>query len=226
MRHNTVRQCHYWENYFSKIKEAMKKHTKIFAAKVGIVYTFENGRIVYFQDSFKCLRDVPFTVSFDFVTTTCDIVFSDPKMFVVSYCQIYSFHSSLNLDKIVIFTSFQQNPEELYDLNHFKQEHVPFFNRITFCQLKDVATAVLALEKSASLAELKFIIDTLSSWFSNTIKAKLLELDDIKKQVFVKENPIAPSKTTCCIYGFLLDTQACGEFYYRDGAPFYKEHLQ
>ena len=29
--------------------------------------------------------------------------------------------------------------------------------------------------------------------------------------MFIKENPIVPSKTTCCICEFLLDTEACGE---------------
>ena len=152
----------------------MKKHTNICATKEGIVYTFENGKIISFQDNFKYLGDVPFIVYFDFETTTGDIVFSDPKMFVVSYCQIYSFQPSLYLEKIVIFRSFQQSPEGIYDLNHFKQEHVPYFDKITFCQLKD-ATAVLAPEKSTSLTELfsvelKFTIDTLNNWFSNTIK--------------------------------------------------------
>ena len=58
--------------------------------------------------------------------------FFDPKTFAVSYCQIYSFHSSLNLDKIVISQSFQQTAEEIHNLSHFKQEHVPFFNKTTF----------------------------------------------------------------------------------------------
>ena len=50
----------------------------------------------------------------------------DPEMFVVSYCQIYSFCPALNLDKIVIFWSFQQTAEEIYNLSHFKQEHTLF----------------------------------------------------------------------------------------------------
>ena len=194
----------------------MNKHIKICAAKEGIVYNFENEKITSFQDNFKYLGDVPFTVFFDFETTTGDIVFSDPKMFVVSYWQIYSFHSSLKLDKIVIFRSFQQSPEDIFDLNYFKREHVPFSDKITLCQLKDAATTVLAHEKSASLAELfsvklKFTIDMLNSWFSNTIKAKFLELDDIKKKVFSAGNPIVLSKTTCCICEFLLCTVACRE---------------
>ena len=115
-------------------------------------------------------------------------------MFVVSYCQIYPLHPSLNLDKIVIFRSFQRSPEEIYDLNHFTQEHIPYFDRITFCKLKDAATASLSHEKSISLAELfsielKFTIDTLNNWFSNIVKSKFLELDDIKKQLFIKEKP-------------------------------------
>ena len=91
-------------------------------------------------------------------------------MFVVSYFQIYSSHPSLNLEKIVIFRSFQQSAEEIYDLSYFRQEHVAFFDRTTFYQLIDSASAVLAREKSTSLAELfsvelKFTIDTLNAWF-------------------------------------------------------------
>ena len=89
-------------------------------------------------------------------------------MFVVSYCQIYSFHPNLNLEKIVIFRSFQQSAEEIYDLSHFRQEHVAFFDRTTFYQLKDAVSALLASQKSTSLTELfsaklKFTIDTLNT---------------------------------------------------------------
>ena len=96
-----------------------------------IIYTFDNGKIISFQGNFKFLRDFPVTVYFDFETTTCDVVFLDPKTFVMRYCQIYSFHPSLNLGKIVIFRSFQQNPEEIYDLSHFRQEHFLFW----YCDL-------------------------------------------------------------------------------------------
>ena len=95
----------------------------------------------------------------------------------MSYCQIYSFHPSLNLKKVVIFLSFQQRAEELYDLNRFRHEHTAYFNKTTFYQLKDAADAGLAREKSTSLAELfsvelKFTIDTLNAWFLDTIKSK------------------------------------------------------
>ena len=79
----------------------MKKHMTVCAGKEGIIYAFENGQIVNFQDNFKFLSDAPFTVYFDFETTTGNSAFSDPKMYVIIYCQIYSFHPSLNLDKII-----------------------------------------------------------------------------------------------------------------------------
>ena len=166
--HPTVRQCHCCEIFFAKSKENMKNHIQVCAAKEGITYSFNKGEIISFQDNFKYLGDVPFTVYFDFETTTGGTVFFYPNMFVVSCCQIYSFHPSLNLGKIVIFWSFQQNAEEIYNLSHFRQEQVAFFDRTAFHQLKDAASAVLAREKSTSLAELfpielKFTIDTLNA---------------------------------------------------------------
>ena len=78
----------------------MGHHTKICAAKEGIIYSFDSGDIISFQDNYKYLGDNLFTVYFDFETNTGDAVFFDPKMFVVSYCQIYSFHPRLNLEKL------------------------------------------------------------------------------------------------------------------------------
>ena len=110
----------------------IKTHTDVCPAMENITYCFRNGEIVSFQDNFRYLGNVQFTVYFDFKTTTANAVIFDPKMFVISYCPIYTFYPSLNLDKIVIFRSFQQNAEEIYDLSHFRQEHEPFFDRITF----------------------------------------------------------------------------------------------
>ena len=89
-------------------------------------------------------------------------------MYVVCYCQIYAFHPSLNLGKIVIIRSFQQSEDEIYDLSHFRQEHVFFFDKTTFFQLKDAASGDLVHEKAPSLAELlstelKFSIDMLNN---------------------------------------------------------------
>ena len=92
----------------------MKKHLPICAAREGITYVFDKGQITTFQIKFKYLGNVPFTVYFDFETTTTggSVCFLfDLQMFVVSYCQIYSFHSSLNLDiqtKLSFFKAFNK----------------------------------------------------------------------------------------------------------------------
>ena len=75
------------------------------------------------------------------------VFYTAPEMFAVSYCQIYPFHSNLKLDKIVIFRSFQQNSEEICSLDHFSQEHIKYFDAITFNQLKDAARNVLVRQK-------------------------------------------------------------------------------
>ena len=72
--------------------------------------------------------------------------------------------------------------------------------------MKDAASAVLAQEKSTSLAELfsvelKFTIDNLNDWFSRIIK-----------KIFLKENPITDSKTKCPICDFLLDAEGGDSF--------------
>ena len=59
-------------------------------------------------------------------------------------------------------------------------------------------------------ADLKFTINILNNWFSSTIKPKFLELHDNRKYLFIKENPLIPSETTCAICGFLLDVEANG----------------
>ena len=146
----------------------MKKHLYVCSVKEGITYAFENSQILNYQDSFNYLGDLPFTVYFDFETTTGNCPFFNSAMYVMSYCQIYSFHPSLGLDQIVIFRSFQQTPEQIYDLSHFKNEHAAFFDRTTFYQLKDAASAMLAREKLTSLpelfsVELKFTIDILKA---------------------------------------------------------------
>ena len=126
----------------------------------------------------------------------------------MSCCQIYSFHPSLGLDKVVAFRSFQQTPEEIYNVSHFKTEHAAFFDKTTFYQLKDTTSAALAREKLTFLAELfsfelKFIIDTLKASFTKIIKPKFFEIDCTKKQDFRKENPVG-SSTLCYLCDFPL----------------------
>ena len=156
---------------------------------------------------------LPFIFYFDFETTTGDSVTDDKKMYVISYCQIYAFHPTLNLEKIVIFRSFQQNFEEITCLDHFSQEHISFFDQVTMKKMKDAALSVLSREKTTPLSalfalELKFTIDTLVKWFNATFKQKFLELSDFQKQAFVEKNPIDFCETVCSIRSFILSLSA------------------
>ena len=140
------------------------------------------------------MGDLLFIVYFDFETTTGDSETDDKKMYVISYCQIHAFQPSLNLEKIVIFRSLQQNFEKMMCLNHFSQEHIPFFDQVTMRQVKDPALSVLSREKTTSLSEflaleLKFTIDTFVKWFNAKFKQKFLELSDFQKQTFVGKIP-------------------------------------
>ena len=95
-------------------------------------------------------------------------------MYIISYCQIFVFHPALNLQKIVIFRSFQQNFEEIISLDHFSQDQVRFFDIITIKQMRDSALSVLSKEKTTFLSEffaleLKFTIDTLVKWFNSNL---------------------------------------------------------
>ena len=83
--HTTARQCYYCNNYFVKSEEKMNQHISVCAAKVGITYSFDNAKIIDYQGNYRYMGDVPFTVYFDFETTTGNAVFFDAKMFVVSY---------------------------------------------------------------------------------------------------------------------------------------------
>ena len=163
-----VRQCYYCHHHFAKSKEKMQTHLSICAAKEGITYSFDNNQIIDYQDNYKYMGDLPFSVYFDFEATTGNAVFFDSKMFVMSNCLIFSFNSALNFEKTVIFRSFQQSATELYDIGCFKQDHVQFSDQVTLKQLKDAASAVAFRESFTFPAEmfsavLKFTADTLKS---------------------------------------------------------------
>ena len=158
------------------------------------------------------MGNLPFSIYFDFETTTASAVFFDSKMYVVNYCMVVSFNKSLNFDKMVIYRNYQQTPEELYDISHFRQEHVQFFDQVTLRQLKNGASAVAFKEKCTSLAEincieLKFTIDSIELWFNKIIKPRFFEIQYSQKEHFRQKNPIT-NQTLCSICDFPMDPQA------------------
>ena len=67
VHHRTVKNCHYCGNYIAINKNNFNDHVERCAGE-GIEYSFDNNKIISFQDSFKFLGDVPFALCFDFET--------------------------------------------------------------------------------------------------------------------------------------------------------------
>ena len=70
-----VRQCHYCSNYFVKSFEKMQKHLSVCMGKAGYEFTFDNGKIMDYQEHYSNIGDVPFSIYYDFETTTGSTVF-------------------------------------------------------------------------------------------------------------------------------------------------------
>ena len=116
---NNTKQCPYCNNFFIKSEKKMKEHIDSCAGQAGFSYSFDNGKIINYEDNFRKLGDLPFVVYYDFETTTGSVVFFDAKMYVVSYCIIIAFHPDLNIPRLYIYRSYDQSDEALSSLHHF-----------------------------------------------------------------------------------------------------------
>ena len=58
-------------NLIKKIKE----HLACCSGKAGFTFSFDNGKVIDYQDHYSNLGDMPFSVYFDFETTTGNVVF-------------------------------------------------------------------------------------------------------------------------------------------------------
>ena len=113
------------------------------------LYSFDNGKIINYQDNFKKLGDLPFAVYYDFETKTGSVVFSNAKMYVVSYCMIIAFHPDLNIPRLYIYRSYDPSDEDLTSLHHFDAVQRNFFNfreNFNIKTLKQLQNATLAVK--------------------------------------------------------------------------------
>ena len=84
----------------------MQEHVSVCAGQVGFSYSFDNGKIINFQDNFKKIGDLPFSIYYDFETTAGSTVFFYAKMYVISYHMIVAFHPDLNLPRMFIYRAY------------------------------------------------------------------------------------------------------------------------
>ena len=116
---STAKQCRYCNNFFVKSEKKMQEHTSCCAGQAGFSYSFDNDKIINYQDNFNKIGDLPFAIYYDFETTTGSTVFFDAKMYVVSYCIVVAFHPSLNLPHLFIYRAYDQTKEELESVSFF-----------------------------------------------------------------------------------------------------------
>ena len=81
------------------------------------------------------------------------IFFSTKKMDVISYCIVFAFDPKVNIDRITVYRSFQQNFEELFDLSHLKKQMFQHIDQVTLNQLKDAGLKVHEKKSSFALSE-------------------------------------------------------------------------
>ena len=178
--HNT-KQCPYCNNFFMKAEKKMLEHINSCAGQAGFSFSFDNGKIINYQDNFKKIGDLPFAVYYDFETTAGRVVFLDAKIYVASYCIIIAFHPDLNLPCLYIYRSYDQSNKDLTSLHHFDAAQRNFFyfsenfNLKTLKQLQNATLAVENKKDNTALAEmfnieLRFTVDCLKFWFQRNLK--------------------------------------------------------
>ena len=95
----------------------MKEHLSCCSGKAGFTFSFDNGKVIDYQDHYNNLGNMPLSEYFDFEIATGNVFFFYAKMYVVSYSIIVAFHPDLSLLRINIFRSYDQSYNSLMSLN-------------------------------------------------------------------------------------------------------------
>ena len=203
-----AKQCPYCQNFFVKTEQRMEKHVKCCAGQAGYLLVFYQS-VVNYQENFNKIGDVPFSIYYDFETTTGSAIYTDAKMYVVSYCMIVAFHAELKMPPLVIYGASDQSLPELrslHCLNQVKRDFLShrYHNFKTKQQFDDCALATFNKQKNTVLSELfsvelKFVCDALKKWFSAEVKQ--IEINQVEKFNFLMNN--LPQE--CAICDFAID---------------------
>ena len=158
------------KTFFVKTEQRMEKHVKCCAGQAGYSLVFDQS-VVNYQDNFNKIGDVPFSIYYDFETTTGSAIYTDAKMYVVSYCMIVAFHVKLKILPLVIYRASNHSLPELRSLHYLNQVKRDFLshryhNFKTKQQFEDCALTTFNKQKNTVLlelfsVELKFVCDAL-----------------------------------------------------------------
>ena len=188
----------------------MQEHILCCVGQFGFNYSLDNGQIINYQDNFNKIGDLPFSIYYDFETTTGSARFFDAKMYVISYCMVVAFHP--NLPHMFIYRAYDQTKDELESMVHFSVAQKDFFNfpenfnLKTLKQLQDSILSICNRTRETALAEmfnieLKFTVDCLRNWFDRN--KKVLELDEKQKNDYLQNNKPQIS----CICNFSMNSR-------------------
>ena len=58
-----------------KLDKLMQEHILCCTGQAGFNFLFDNGKVINYQDNFNKIGDLPFSIYYDFETTTGSVVF-------------------------------------------------------------------------------------------------------------------------------------------------------
>ena len=215
----TTEQC-YDCNVFVSGETRLKKHLQICSKRPGITYKFNKEHLTTFEENFKLLGHLPFTVYFDLETNCVRKLyedFTDPtkNMYPISYCFVIAFNSVFYLNKITVLRSLTHTIENLADVSYLTNDMLRHRDPLATSQLLGCVQNVASKKSEYSFIEmfcckLKFTVDIYKKWVYEKFTRIRLSLDLMSKQKFKKENPLCYDNP-CIIWGFQLGTaKICG----------------
>ena len=203
----TIYECYYCNKFFRQ-KNKKEHHLKICSRKPEIVYNFCSQALTSFEDNYSAKGDVPFSIYFDFETTSpTDSEWLDPedkKMFVMSYVIVVAFHSHFNFDRILVQRNVCHSKEELTSVNYLTREQFAFKTPELIKQLYDQALHVSKRTTKNALGvmfgiELGFVKKILLAWFNKKVSAPFKRLDQYIIKKYEQENPFCWSQEQDCV---------------------------
>ena len=60
--------------FLLNLKKKMKEHLSCCSGKAGFTFSFDNGKVIDYQDHYNNLGNMPFSINFDLETTTGNVV--------------------------------------------------------------------------------------------------------------------------------------------------------
>ena len=183
-------------------------HIKNCSGIPGVIYNNNTQNLVTLQDNYQGKGGLPFSICFDFETTSpTDAKWLNPedlKMFVVSYVMIIAFHPALNIDKILIERSYAHSEKDLPNLNYLTNKQLQFTKPELVKKQYVIAISVSKRESKNAMGEM-FCIEsalvkkTLLAWFNKKYASRFKEIGSFEKLQYRKNNPIDLETAKCVI---------------------------